>query len=134
MSVASSCSCLNVCNTIRCCGVRSRWRRLPGTNGAQMRLCWARLGTPLPAEFTKADGSRYLSGTEWEYEDAMQAARLSGVPKVVVYRRMEKVLLDPTDAHFDAKLEQWQRVDAFFAAYSNLDGSIGNLPYPEHFK
>src|SRR5689334_11445123 len=27
----------------------------------------ARMGTPLPADFKKPDGSPYRSGTEWEY-------------------------------------------------------------------
>src|SRR5436305_1724008 len=36
-------------------------------------ILWTRIGTPLPREVTKADGSRYLSGTEWEYEDALQS-------------------------------------------------------------
>lgn len=87
-------------------------------------LFWARMGTPLPSDYKKPDGSRYLSGTEWEYEDAVQAALKTGVPKVIVYRRKEKVLLDPTSPEFDSQLEQWQRVDAFFNAFSNPDGSI----------
>src|SRR5437764_3574823 len=41
-------------------------------------VLWSRMGTPLPAEYKKADGSPYLSGTEYEFEDAMQAARACG--------------------------------------------------------
>ncbi len=36
-------------------------------------ILWARMGTPLPSDYEKADGSPYLSGTEWEYENAMAA-------------------------------------------------------------
>ncbi|MEO8391829.1 MAG: SUMF1/EgtB/PvdO family nonheme iron enzyme [Chloroflexota bacterium] len=86
-------------------------------------IFWARMGTPLPADYIKSDSSRYLSGTEWEYEDAMQASRASGVPKIVVYRRMEEVPFYPKDPNFAQKVEQWQRVDAFFAAFNNPDGS-----------
>src|SRR5205085_2529430 len=32
-------------------------------------IFWSRMGTPLPPEYVKPDGSRYASGTEWEYED-----------------------------------------------------------------
>jgi hypothetical protein len=31
-------------------------------------ILWSRMGTALPAEYRKADGSSYLSGTEYEYE------------------------------------------------------------------
>jgi hypothetical protein len=47
-------------------------------------------GTPLAG--TRADGSPYLSGTEWEFENALAAQK-----PVFVYRRSEKVLLDPDD-------------------------------------
>jgi hypothetical protein len=35
----------------------------------------------------KPNGDRYLSGTEWEYEDAMAAATVSGQPAIFVFRR-----------------------------------------------
>src|SRR3712207_5783125 len=36
-------------------------------------ILWARMGTPLPPEkYLKPDGQPYLSGTEWEYEDALR--------------------------------------------------------------
>ena len=35
-------------------------------------ILWSRLGTPLPPGIVRPDGSPYLSGTEWEYEDAVQ--------------------------------------------------------------
>lgn len=87
-------------------------------------IFWARMGTPLPPEYTKPDGSRYLSGTEWEYLDALHASERSGRPVVLVYRRKERVLLDPSDPRFNEKHEQWQRTEAFFAAMYNEDGSI----------
>src|SRR3954465_5906153 len=37
-------------------------------------ILWARLGTPLPEQCRKANGERYLSGTEWEFENALKAA------------------------------------------------------------
>jgi formylglycine-generating enzyme required for sulfatase activity len=86
-------------------------------------IFWARMGTPLPDDYLKPDGSRYLSGTEWEYEDALQASRVHNVPKVVVYRRTEDVAFSPKDQSFAQKVEQWQRVDAFFTAFNNPDGS-----------
>jgi formylglycine-generating enzyme required for sulfatase activity len=87
-------------------------------------IFWARMGTPLPDDYAKSDGSRFLSGTEWEYEDAMQAALTDGKPDVIVYRRTEDILLKPTDSDFMAKYEQWNHVEAFFKHFLNPDGSI----------
>ena len=36
-------------------------------------LFWVRMGTPLPhPEYQKTDGSQYMSGTEWEFVDAVR--------------------------------------------------------------
>jgi formylglycine-generating enzyme required for sulfatase activity len=80
-------------------------------------LLWGRLGTPL-AE-TKADGTPYLSGTEWEFDNALAANK-----PVFVYRRAEKVLLDPDDPAFDDKLAQKRRVDAFFERFKGEGGTL----------
>ena len=48
-----------------------------------------------------------------------------------LFEKLPNALLDPSDPQINSKLEQWQRVTAFFAAYSNPDGSIqqGYNPY-----
>ena len=66
-------------------------------------VLWSRMGTPLPAEYRKPDGSAYLSGTEWEYLDALEAAERSGKPEVLVYRRTEDALAEPDDPEFEDK-------------------------------
>ena len=38
-------------------------------------ILWARMGTLLSGKYLKADGSRYRSGTEYEFLDALNAAR-----------------------------------------------------------
>lgn len=80
-------------------------------------LLWGRMGTPLAEK--KADGTPYLSGTEWEFESALSANKL-----VLLYRRNEKVLLDPDDKDFDEKLAQKRLVDSFFAGFVGEGGSI----------
>lgn len=87
-------------------------------------LLWSRIGTPL-AEM-KADGTPYQSGTEWEFEKALGANR-----PVLVYRCTEKVLLDVDDPEFDAKRDQKRKVDAFFAGFKGVDGTLsrGYTPY-----
>jgi hypothetical protein len=68
----------------------------------------------------KPNGERYLSGTEWEYEDAVSATRQ---PEILVYRRTEKVLLDADDPKLPSKLEQRKRVNEFFERFRSTDGS-----------
>ncbi|MCP5090901.1 MAG: DUF4062 domain-containing protein, partial [Gammaproteobacteria bacterium] len=87
-------------------------------------ILWSRIGTPLPKEYKKPDGSAYLSGTEWEYCEALQAARDHGRPAVWLYRCTEKPKIDIDDPDFDAKRDQWQKVADFFIALNNADGSI----------
>ena len=41
-------------------------------------VLWARMGTPLPAEYVKQDGTRFESGTEWEYLNAIGEAERRG--------------------------------------------------------
>lgn len=85
-------------------------------------ILWSRLGTPLPDTFKRADGSTYLSGTEWEYEDALAA---KPTPFILVYRRKSKPDLgDPTDPAFDDKVVQYRRVQKFFERFRNADGSL----------
>jgi hypothetical protein len=100
-------------------------------------ILWSRMGTPLPADYRKPDGSGYASGTEWEYLDALDAAQRTGHPDILVYRRTERCLLDPDDPEFEDSLRQRRSVDAFFAGFRHADGSIrgGYNPYqaPEAF-
>ena len=51
-----------------------------------------------PTSFTKPNGQPYLSGTEWEFENARGASR-----EVLVYRRTEKVLLDDEAPDFEQR-------------------------------
>ncbi len=94
-------------------------RSLPAPADCELTvvLLWGRMGTPLTE--TKAGGTPYLSGTEWEFENALAANK-----PVFVYRRTEKVLLDPDDPDFDEKLTQKRRVDAFFERFRGEGGRI----------
>lgn len=59
----------------------------PSESDVVICILWSRLGTPLPAQFTRADGTRYESGTEFEFEEAMEGFRKNGKPDLLVYRR-----------------------------------------------
>lgn len=88
-------------------------------------IFWARMGTPLPKEYLKTDGSVYLSGTEWEYEDAIKAASEKGLPYVLVYRRDNPPAIKLDDPARNEKIQQWERVEKFFSDFRMPDGSIG---------
>jgi len=88
-------------------------------------IFWSRMGTPLPhPEYKKADGSRYESGTEWEYDEAVQAFRKQGSPFVLLYRRTPPAPLNPDDPSLPQQLEQYEKVKRFFDSLLDHDGAI----------
>ena len=88
-------------------------------------ILWSRMGTPLDhSRYKKPDGGQYLSGTEWEFEEALAAAQKTGRPFVVVYRRMDTPKVDLDDPDLEEKIVQRGRVKAFFDSFVNPDGSI----------
>ncbi|MEY9397660.1 energy-coupling factor transporter ATP-binding protein EcfA2 [Bradyrhizobium japonicum] len=84
-------------------------------------VLWSRIGTPLSDKFRKPDGSPYLSGTEWEYEQALNSPQR---PDILIYRRTEKALLDADDPQLTARLDQKNRLKSFFGRLRNSDGSL----------
>jgi formylglycine-generating enzyme required for sulfatase activity len=102
-------------------------------------ILWSRIGTQLPSNFElKADGSPYLSGTEWEYLNALKGYRANRKPSVWVYRKKGAPKPDLDDPDYAAIVDQWSKVKKFFAAFSNPDGSLagGINPYetPDDFR
>jgi hypothetical protein len=86
-------------------------------------IFWARMGTPLSEKHLKPDGSRYRSGTEYEFLDALNAARKAGKPDVWVYRRNKAPSVQLDDSERKEKERQWDWVEEFFAEFRNPDGS-----------
>ncbi|HET8772251.1 MAG TPA: hypothetical protein VFP80_00605, partial [Thermoanaerobaculia bacterium] len=87
---------------------------LPSECDIVVVIFWSRMGTPLPESYVKADGGRYESGTEWEFEDAVGAFRDHGSPYVLLYRRTQPVLLDADGQDFDDRRLQYEKVKQFF--------------------
>jgi hypothetical protein len=85
---------------------------------------WSRMGTPLPAEYRKPDGSGYLSGTEWEYHDALEAANRHKRPEILVYWRTGSPSVELSDPELDQKRDQLNKVQSFFSSFQNADGSL----------
>ncbi len=91
-------------------------------------ILWSRMGTKLPDNFElKEDGTPYLSGTEWEYFNALKAPNrvsTNNPLNIWVYRRNGSSQFAADDPELNAKVEQWQKVQSFFATFTNPDGSL----------
>ena len=83
-------------------------------------ILWSRMGTPMPSDYTKEDGSTYQSGTEWEYDSASS----SGRTVTLLYRRTEEPRIGARDPKLQEKLEQVRKVDGFFERFRGADGSL----------
>ena len=93
-------------------------------------ILWARLSTRLPAHLTRPDGSRYASGTEFEFEDAIQGYRQQGHPDILVYRKqaVPMILLGPEARE---RVIQKEALDAFMDAWFRApDGALTAAFHP----
>ena len=60
----------------------------PGSFDIVILILWSRLGTPLPErtgmrEYKGTDGRAPVTGTEWEFEEALRAAQERGAPDIL---------------------------------------------------
>jgi hypothetical protein len=97
-------------------------------------ILWSRMGTPMPLDFArKPDGTAYVSGTEWEYEDAQRAHQQYGKPEILVFRRASEISLKPDDHDLEDRVRQIQKVQTFFDGFKNPDGSLkrGYMAYTD---
>jgi len=83
-------------------------------------ILWSRLGTPLPEktetrEYRGLDGHAPVTGTEWEYEDALKAAQERGAPDILAFRNVSPASIDTRDpAVRERSLKQLDALDAFW--------------------
>ncbi|MFU8896112.1 MAG: tetratricopeptide repeat protein [Gammaproteobacteria bacterium] len=106
---------------------------MPSEADVMVAILWSRLGTRLPKNFTRKDGSFYQSGTEFEFEDAVEGFRANGKPQLLVYRKMAKasVQLDDEKALMD-RIDQKRKLDTFIANWFHHteDGSLKAAFHP----
>jgi WD40 repeat protein len=83
-------------------------------------MLWSRLGSPLPEKtalrrYCGIDGRTPVTGTEWEYEDALAAQRKNGVPDIVAYRKAVDPKVPLRDLAAKAAAEnQWLMLETFW--------------------
>jgi hypothetical protein len=59
----------------------------PSETDIFVMLLWSRLGTELPDRYKGNDGRVPVTGTEWEFENALSARKSRGAPDLLVYRK-----------------------------------------------
>ncbi|MEA3640180.1 MAG: AAA family ATPase [Lamprobacter sp.] len=80
-------------------------------------ILWTRLGSPLPQE-----PYRGMTGTEWEFVNAVEASAKAGIPEVLVYKKTTPKLVDITDAAVAREaVEDRRRLEAFFRQHFFFD-------------
>lgn len=95
-------------------------------------ILWSRLGTPLPAktevrEYHGIDGRVPVTGTEWEFEDALAAHRRNpdGIPDLLVYfKKAPPTATFTSDADLVRLGEQWTKLQAFWSRYFVRQGEF----------
>jgi WD40 repeat protein len=79
-------------------------------------ILWSRLGTRLHSSHVRTDGRPYLSGSEFEFETALESYRTSATktPRLLIYRREETPLIpaEPQEV-FEERKRQWDSLQRF---------------------
>jgi hypothetical protein len=96
----------------------------PGEADALVMILWSRLGTPLPEhtptrEYRGRDGRAPVTGTEWEFEQALGARETrAGVPDLLVYRKTaENVARFSRAEQLEDARRQWDALRSFWTRY-----------------
>ncbi len=92
-------------------------------------LFWSRMGSPLVM-----DAREYLSGTHYEYSEALQGYQQSGKPTVWLYRCAEEPFISLKDPRRAERNQQFDQVEQFFKQFQDAEGRYtgGVNEYPTH--
>ncbi|XHY19113.1 Sensor histidine kinase RcsC (plasmid) [Pseudoseohaeicola sp. NH-UV-7] len=72
-------------------------------------ILWSRIGSPLPDTILRPDGTRYESGTAFEFEDALGGFKQQGSPEMLLYRKQGAPTLSLEDR--DVVLDRLDQID-----------------------
>lgn len=103
----------------------------PSATDIVVIIVWSRLGTPLPErtsrrEYRGLDGRAPVTGTEWEYEDALRASRERGIPDLLVYRKdVAGEARGRSSAEMEAAVGQMRALETFWERnFQNREGQF----------
>jgi hypothetical protein len=72
------------------------------------------------------------SGTEEEFNWAIESHRLSGFPEIKwFFRRVERFIAPPDPGEIEYALEQWKKVRAFRERLQKLDPPVFYAAFPD---
>jgi hypothetical protein len=118
-----------------------RRMRSPAECDVVIVILWSRLGSTLPGEvYRKPDGSLYESGTEWEFDQAVNARPAGGrpAPLVLVYHRTSDVQISAIDKDYEEKTEQLGKLRQFLRRFEKQDGvyrrGLNTYESPQQFR
>src|SRR5882724_6820296 len=102
----------------------------PSTFDIVVLILWSRLGTRLPEktslrEYRGIDDRAPVTGTEWEYEEALKAARSRGAPDLLAFRNISSAPIDPRDP--DARNRSIAQLDALDEFARRLEEALTKL-------
>ena len=83
----------------------------PGATDICVVVLWSRLGYPLPEEqFRGAISGRPVTGTEWEFEDALKSFQQRSLPDLLLYQKTAEVVASLSDEAGFEELRQQKRL------------------------
>lgn len=87
-------------------------------------ILWNRWGTPIP--LAGSHGAAYMSGTHYEFEVALEQAKRTGRPAILVYRRVSplQIPLSTEPGSLDVIVKQKKMVDEFFESFRDEQGAL----------
>ncbi len=103
-------------------------------------ILWSRIGSPLPETILRPDGTRYDSGTAFEFEDALLGYQETGKPEMLLYRKTGAPTMSLADN--PAVLERLEQIDRLrsyierwlIAEDGSFIGAFHNFDDPEQFE
>lgn len=81
----------------------------PNETEIYVGILWSRIGSPLPDTILRSDGTRYESGTAFEFEDALHGFKQQGSPEMLLYRKQGAPTLSLEDR--EVVLDRLDQID-----------------------
>jgi len=103
-------------------------------------ILWSRIGSPLPESILRPDGTRYDSGTAFEFEDALQGYKENGKPGMLLYRKTGAPVMSLSDSsEVLERLDQIKRLQTYIERWliaedGSFIGAFHNFDEPEQFE
>ena len=91
---------------------------------------WSRLGTPLASSYHRPDGTMYMSAAEYEFESALDSCKRQGRPKLLVYRRSEKISLFGEGG--EQRVQQFLALEEFFKKWFSRQDAVFAVAFREY--